>query len=164
MSGRRNTARAFNAAPCVDDDYQPDPSGESLTRPQLEYDVHEADRHQLIVVQSPTLNDIVKTLEALDQHSRTTMTLIDGTGAYIRVGGGRGRYHVHVGSFDHEDRVILQSPTSSRPQAPELVDIVNEGHTNRYATHDVVDQETARAALAEFHHSGRPHLGLTWRT
>jgi hypothetical protein len=148
----------------VVDDYQPDPSGQSLTRPQLEYDVHEPAGRQLIVVQSPTLDDVVGALEGLDQQSRTSMTLIDGTGAYISVGGGGGRYHVYVGAFDHDDRVILQSPPTDRPGAPDPVDIVNDGHTNRYASHDVVDRETARAALTEFHHSGRPHLGLTWRT
>lgn len=130
----------------------------------MEYHVYEAGRHQLVVVQSPTLDDVVEALEALDQRSRTTMTFIHGTGAYISVDGGGGHYHVYLGSFDHEDRIILQSPSSGGPMAPDLVDIVNDGHTNRYAAQDVVDLETARAALSEFHASGRPHLGLTWRT
>jgi len=131
----------------------------------MEYDVlHEAGGRQLIVVQSPTLDDVMGALEALDQESRTALTLIDGAGAYISVSGGRGRFHVYIGAFDHEDRVILQSPASSEPEAPAPVAIVSDGQATSHAPHEVVDHDTAREALTEFHRTGRPHLGLTWQT
>jgi hypothetical protein len=146
----------------VDDDYQADPAGQSLTRPQMEYDVLSAGKKQLVVVQSPTLDDVINVLESLDQQSHTAMTLIDDSGAYISVGGGSGQYHVYVGALDHDDRVILQSP-EPEPDAPGQVRLVNDGRTERYPAHDVVDRDAVRAALTEFHRGGRPSLGLSWR-
>ncbi|WP_203713240.1 Imm1 family immunity protein [Asanoa siamensis] len=119
----------------------------------MEYDVNEAGQRQLIVVQSPTLDDVVSALDALDRASRTTLTLIDGSGAYLSVGGGDGLYHVYLGAFDHDDRVILQSAGTG--------ELEHDGH--RYSAPDVVDRDTARAALSEFHRTGRPDLGLAWR-
>ncbi|MEV4539758.1 Imm1 family immunity protein [Asanoa sp. NPDC049518] len=144
----------------MSDDYEPDPSGKSLVTPQLEYDVDGAGGRQLVVVQSPTLDDVVSALDALDQRSRTAMTLIDGTGAFISVGGGIGRYHVYIAAFDHDDRAVLQAPDVS--DTP--VEIVNDGQAHRYAQSDIVDRTLALAALKEFCHSGRPDLSLTWRT
>jgi hypothetical protein len=126
----------------------------------MEYDLYEAGRRQLVVIQSPTLEDVVVALEALDQQSRTALNLIDGTGAYISVAGGHGDYHVCIGAFDHDDVVILQSPT---PAAAGTVDIAHDGDDHRYAANDVVDGAAALAALTEFHRTGRPDLNLTWR-
>jgi hypothetical protein len=143
---------------------QPDPSAEALSVPQMEYDIREAGKQQLVVVQSPVLEDVVAALAALDQQSRTALTLIDGTGEYISVGGGRGQYHVYVGAFDHDDRVILQPPTPHSADAAGPVELVNDGSVHRYPARDVVDRDTATAALTEFHRSGRPHLDLNWRS
>ncbi|MEV0720746.1 Imm1 family immunity protein [Asanoa sp. NPDC050611] len=125
----------------------------------MEYDLYDAGRRQLVVIQSPTIEDVVVALDALDQQRHTGLNLIDGTGAYISVVGGSGRYHVYVGAFDHDDRVILQTATAG----PAEVDIFHDGEDYQYAANDVVDRDAALAALTEFHRSGRPDLGLTWR-
>jgi hypothetical protein len=87
------------------------------------------------------------------------MTLIDGSGAYITVGGGRGRYHVFIGAFGHDDRIVLQAINTDEAYE----DLVVDGRLQRYAARDIVGLDAAAEAVLEFARSGRPHPELTWR-
>jgi hypothetical protein len=143
----------------VDDERFGDPAA-TPTGLRMEYDEREPGPTQSVVVVSPTTDDVAAALRSLDQSRRTEVTLEDATGAYITVGGGLGVYHVYIGAVDHEDRVILQRPG---PPGDGPTALVMDGQRQHYAAQDVVDQDTALAALAEFMESGRPHPDLSWR-
>ena len=146
----------------MDDERFGDPAATPATGLRMEYDVREPGRTQSVVVVSPTTDDVAAALRSLDQSRRTDVTLEDATGAYITVGGGLGAYHVYIGAVDHEDRVILQR-TGPTGDADGPTALVMDGHRQHYAAQDVVDQDTALTALAEFMESGRPHPDLPWR-
>lgn len=112
------------------------------------------------IVAAPGLDDVTAALGSLDQRRHTELTLLDGSGAYLTVGGGRGRYHVYMGSYDHDDRIVAQDVAAGAGP----VDLVVDGRSGRYPAHDVVDLATALLAAEEFLRSGRPHTGVTWRT
>ena len=128
---------------------------------RLEIDVRDGDRVELSIVAAPSLDDVAEALESLDQTRHTELTVIDGSGSYIAVGGGRGRYHVYMGANDHDDRIVLQNPAAADGDA---VDLVVYGRTGRYAARDVVGLDAAATAVREFLRSGRPHPDHTWRS
>ncbi|MDG4825381.1 Imm1 family immunity protein [Asanoa sp. WMMD1127] len=118
---------------------------------------------QSVVIASPAIEDVVAALRALDQRRHTELTVEDTAGAYIAVGGGLGVFHVYVGALDHEDRVVLQRPRAGgEGSAP--VELMVDGRSRSFAPEDVVDEETALAAVREFMAAGRPHPDLEWRT
>ena len=126
----------------------------------MEIDIRGGEHALLSVNASPTLDDIAEALASLDQSRHTELTVIDGSGAYIAVGGGRGRYHVYMGAHDHDDRIILQNTATA---AGEEIDLVVYGRLGQYDARDVVDLDAAAEAVREFLRSGRPHPDLTWR-
>ena len=126
---------------------------------RLEIDVRQGDRTEISVVGSPSFDDVAEALASLDQSKHTELTVIDGSGAYIAVGGGRGHYHVYMGAYDHDDRIVLQN----RGAADGEIDLVVYGRSGRYAARDVVDLNAAADAVREFLRSGRPHPDHTWR-
>jgi hypothetical protein len=128
---------------------------------RLEFDERESEQSVTRVVASPSLNDVVEALESLDQEHHTELTVVDGSGAYITVGGGRGRYHVYMSAYDHDDRIVAQDPAAADSGEMELV---VDGRATRYRARDVVGFEAASLAVREFLRSGRPHSGLTWGT
>ena len=109
---------------------------------------------------APSLDDVAEALASLDQSRHTELTVIDSSGSYIAVGGGRGHYHVYLGAYDHDDRIILQNPDAADGDE---IDLVVYGRSARYAARDVVDLDAAADAVREFLRSGRPHPDLTWR-
>jgi len=127
---------------------------------RLEIDVREGDRTEISVVAAPSLDDIAEALASLDQSRHTELTVIDGSGSYIAVGGGRGHYHVYMGAYDHDDRIVLQNRGAADGGE---IDLVVYGRSSRYAARDVVDLNAAADAVREFLRSGRPHPGHTWR-
>lgn len=132
----------------------------TLVRPlRLEADVRDGDLADLSIIATPSLDDIAEALGVLDQRTRTEMTLIDGSGAYITVGGGRGRYHVFIGAFDHDGRIVLQAINTDEAYE----DLVVHGRPQRYAARDIVGLDAAAEAVLEFTRSGRPHPDLAWR-
>jgi hypothetical protein len=126
---------------------------------RLEVDVREGDRAEASIVAAPSIDDVVAALGSLDQGRHTEMTVVDGSGAYITVGGGSGRYHVYMGAYDHEDRIVLQNTAGDDAEEELVVD----GRPTRYAAREVVDLDAATLAVREFLRSGRPHPDLTWR-
>jgi hypothetical protein len=88
---------------------------------RLEFDERESEQSVTRVVASPSLNDVVEALESLDQEHHTELTVVDGSGAYITVGGGRGRYHVYMSAYDHDDRIVAQDPAAADSGETELV-------------------------------------------
>ena len=127
---------------------------------RLEADIRDGDRADLSIIAAPSLDDIAEALGVLDQRTRTEMTLDDGSGAYITVGGGRGRYHVFIGAFDHDEGIVLQAINADEAYE----DVVVDGRSQRYAARDIVDLDAAAEAVLEFARSGRPHPDLRWRT
>ena len=115
---------------------------------------------KLSIVAAPSLDDVAEALASLDQSRHTELTVIDGSGSYIAVGGGRGRYHVYTGAYDHDDRIILQNPGAADGDE---IDLVVYGRAGRYAARDIVDLDAAADAVREFLRSGRPHPDHTWR-
>ena len=138
----------------------PEAPGTRVGVQRLELDQREADGVEHAILAAPSLDDVAEALGSLDQDRHTELTLVDGGGAYLTVGGGRGRYHVYVGAYDHDDCVILQSPDAGDGHE----DLVVDGRLTRYAAHDVVDLDIAAEAVLEFFRSARPHPDLTWRS
>jgi hypothetical protein len=128
---------------------------------RLELDERENGQSVTRVVAAPSLDDVVEALESLDQERHTELTVVDGSGAYITVGGGRGRYHVYMSAYDHDDRIVAQDPAAADRGETQLI---VDGRATRYRARDVVDFEAATLAIREFLRSGRPHSGLTWGT
>jgi hypothetical protein len=127
----------------------------SLIRLELDH----GDGDGVTIVAAPGADDVAAALGSLDQRRHTELTLLDGSGAYLAVGGGAGRYHVAMGSYDHDDRIVAWDPAAG----DDLVELVVDGRRGRYPAHDVVDLATATLAVEEFLRSGRPHPALTWR-
>jgi hypothetical protein len=127
---------------------------------RLEADIRDGDRADLSIIAAPSLDDIAEALGTLDQRTRTEMTLIDGSGAYVTVGGGRGRYHVFISAFDHDDRIVLQAHDAGERDEVLIVD----GRPQPYAAREVVGLDAAAEAVLEFARSGRPHPDQTWRS
>jgi hypothetical protein len=127
---------------------------------RLEVDVRDGDRAEVSIVAAPSLDDVAEALASLDQSRHTELTVIDSSGSYIAVGGGRGHYHVYLGAYDHDDRIILQNPDAADGDE---IDLVVYGRPGRYAARDVVDLDAAADAVREFLRSGRPHPDLAWR-
>ena len=127
---------------------------------RLEIDIRDGDRAEVSIVATPSLDDIAEALASLDQSRHTELTVIDSSGSYIAVGGGRGHYLVYMGAHDHDDRIVLQNPGAADADEIELVVY---GRPGRYAAHDVVDLDAAADAVHEFVRSGRPHPDRTWR-
>ena len=134
--------------------------GTHAGRLRLEIDVRDGDRAEISIVAAPSLDDVAEALASLDQSKHTELTVIDGSGSYIAVGGGRGHYHVYMGAYDHDDRIVLQNPGAADGGEIELVVY---GRSGRYAARDVVNLDAAAEAVREFLRSGRPHAGFTWR-
>jgi hypothetical protein len=137
----------------------PEAPGTLVELLRLEADLRDGDRTELSIIAAPSLDDVAKALGVLDQRRHTEMTLIDGGGASITVGGGRGRYHVSISAFDHDDRIVLQADDA----ADAYEDVVVDGRPKRYAARDVVALDAAAEAVLEFARSGRPHPDQTWR-
>ena len=127
---------------------------------RLEIDVRDGDRAEVSIVAAPSLDDVAEALASLDQSRHTELTVIDSSGSYIAVGGGRGHYLVYMGAYDHDDRIVLQNPGAADDDE---IDLVVYGRPGRYAARDVVDLDAAADAVREFLRSGRPHPDLTWR-
>ena len=115
---------------------------------------------ELSIVAAPSLDDVAEALASLDQTRHTELTVIDGSGSYIAVGGGGGRYHVYLGANDHDDRIVLQNPGAADGDE---IDLVVYGRTGRYGARDVVDLDAAADAVRELLRSGRPHPDHTGR-
>jgi hypothetical protein len=130
-------------------------------RLRMELDVREGGRADALVVAEPDDDAIARALGSLDQSRHTELSLVDENGAYVVVGGGRGRYHVSTGAVLRDERVVLQSPYAGESDNQE--ELVVGGRRRRYATREVVDLGLAAAAVSEFLRSGRPHAGFTWR-
>jgi hypothetical protein len=113
------------------------------------------------MVAAPSWGDVVEAVGSFDQCRRTDVTVIDGTGGYLRVGGGRGRYHVSLGDVDHDDRVVLVDPDAADGREEVLV---VDGRRGIYAAGAVVDLDTASAAVRGFRRDRRPDPYLCWRT
>jgi hypothetical protein len=103
---------------------------------------------------------VLRAVEALDQRRHTELTLIGEDGSYLAVGGGTGRYHVWMGSVEHDDRIVLQK--AGNPFGEEC--LVVGGHSVVYPAGDVVDLATATDAVREFLFTGLPHPDHTWRS
>jgi hypothetical protein len=127
---------------------------------RLEIDIRDGDRAEVSIVATPSLDDVAEALASLDQSKHTELTVIDSSGSYLAVGGGRGDYLVYLGAYHHGDRIVLQNPGAA--DADEI-DLVVYGRPGRYAARDVVNLDAAADAVREFLRSGRPHPDLTWR-
>jgi hypothetical protein len=144
----------------IDNDSAEAPGTRSGTL-RLEVDRRDGDDAAVSMVAAPGLDDVLAAIASLDQRRHTEMTVVDGSGAYLTVGGGRGRYHVYMGAYDHDDRIVLQNAEAVDGAYEELV---VDGRLTRYAAGDVVDLDTVTTAVLEFHRSGRPHSDLRWRS
>ena len=140
------------------DERPPEAPGTRVGALRLEID--DLDLAEMTIVAAPGLHDVEAALGSLDQRRHTELTLVDGAGAYLTVGGGGGRYHVWVGAYDHDDRIVLQNPDAGGPDEHLVID----GRTERYPARDVVGPDLAAAAAREFLRSGRPDPALRWRT
>jgi hypothetical protein len=145
----------------VIDERPPGAPGTRVGALRLEVDDRAGDRVEMSIVAAPGAHDVEDALGSLDQRRHTELTLVDGAGAYLTVGGGNGRYHVYVGAYDHDDRIVLQDPDAAGGPDEE---IVVDGRPGRYAARDVVGVDLAGAAARGFLRTGRPDPALTWRT
>jgi hypothetical protein len=125
----------------------------------MELDVRKAGRAEAVITAEPGGVDIARALALLDQDRHTELALVDDGGGYLIVTGGRGCYHVYMGSIEHDDRIVLQSPDGGDGPAALFVG----GRRVTYAAREVVDLGLAAAAVREFLRTGRPHPQLTWR-
>ena len=140
------------------DELPPEATGTRVGALRLEVD--DLDLAEMTILAAPGAHDVEAALGSLDQRRHTELTLVDGAGAYLTVGGGNGRYHVWVSAHDHDDRVVLQDPDAGGPDEQLVID----GRTERHPARDVVGRGLATAAAREFLRSGRPDPELTWRT
>jgi hypothetical protein len=142
----------------VIDERPPEAPGTRVGALRLEVDDRDG---ETTIFAAPGAHDVEAALGSLDQRRHTELTLVDGAGAYLTVGGGDGRYHVWVGAYDHDDRVVLQDPDADDGPDEELT---VDGRPGRYARSDVVGPDLASKAAREFLRSGRPDPALRWRT
>jgi hypothetical protein len=135
-------------------------SGRRLRGLRMELEVRRADRVDTAVFDEPADNEVFRAVEALDQRRHSELTLIGEDGSYLAVGGGTGRFHVWMGSVEHDDRIVLQAAHGPLGEEP----LVVGGRHGVYPAADVVDLVTATDAVREFLFTGLPHPDHTWRS
>jgi hypothetical protein len=134
--------------------------GRRLRGLRMELEVRREGGADTAVFDEPADNEVLRAVEALDQRRHTELTLIGEDGSYLAVGGGAGHYHVWMGSFEHDDRIVLQN--AEAPFGEER--LVVGGHSAVYPAGDVVDLATAADAVREFLFTGLPHPDHAWRS
>ena len=106
------------ATPGVIDNRAEPPTEAPGTQPgtlRLEIDVRDGDRAEVSIVAAPSLDDVAEALASLDQSRHTELTVIDSSGSYIAVGGGRGHYLVYMGAYDQTTGSSCRTPAPPTP-------------------------------------------------
>jgi len=124
---------------------------------RLERDRWQAGEPDRIVVDDPEPGELDAALRALDQRVHTELLLAGHDGQYLVVEGGAGRYFVLLGSDEHDDAIVAQSPGAAGDE-----EITVAGRTRRLPRRCLVDLAAARDALRSFATDGRPASALDW--
>jgi hypothetical protein len=110
-----------------------------------------------VVIQNPTEQDFIRTLDALDGLERTLLCLEASNGRQLVIGGGDGNYVVYAAFSEHEFWNLLADISESR-----TIMVVAGGQKGDFAARRVVDRMRARKAGISFMHEGELDQSLRW--
>ena len=110
------------------------------------------------VTLNPTIDDVNRALQALDQRQHTELAIIDNTWWIAHVGGGNGSYVVDIANQQTGETYQLSTSTTVGD-----IELVAGGQRGVFSRSDVVDLASAEKALARFVQDGVPDPLLQWR-
>lgn len=110
------------------------------------------------VVVSPDLEDLHRTIEALDAEIKTSVFLKAETGAYMAIGGGHDQYVVYISPADQEFWNLI----ADEADANGTISLVIGGQDGDYPARQVVDKNIAMKAAESFFLKGEREPSLHW--